>query len=252
MEKAQKDVADADPSKSNIDRRVQSQSKYLDDLRSNLLLLKMPYVLHLSVSPSGDNSYSRKLSKAFFESFSAEHPSVEIKTRDLAADPVPHLDGEAIFAGYTPADQRSPSAAAKYQFRLDLIDEISKAAAIVVDTPMWNWNTPSVLKAYIDQIIIPGVFDTNTKTLAGKPVTLLVACGGAYGEGSWHPEWDHLSPYLTLIFKNLGATDVELIRTEYTLAGVVPGMEGLVGKKEESLVAATAAATQRAKVAFSA
>lgn len=212
----------------------------------------MSYVLHISVSPSGDNSFSRKLSKAFFETFSAEHSSVEVKTRDFATNPIPHLDGEAIFAGYTPADQRSESAAAKHQLRLDLIDEISKASSIVIDTPMWNWNTPSVLKAYIDQIIMPGVFDTNTKTLAGKPVTLLVACGGAYGEGSWHPEWDHLSSYLTVVFKNLGATDIELIRTEYTLAGIVPGMEGLVDKKEESLVAATAAAIQRAKVAFSA
>ena len=155
-------------------------------------------------------------------------------------------------AGYVPADQRTPSAAAKFQARLDLIEEISKASAIVIESPMWNWNVPSALKAYIDQIIVPGVFDTNSKTLAGKTVTLLVACGGAYGEGSWHPEWDFLSGYLKTIFTNLGATDVELIRTEYTLAGVVPGMEGLVDKKEESFTAATAAAAKRAKVAFTA
>lgn len=206
------------------------------------------YILHVTVSPSGDNSHSRKLGQAFLDAFKAGHASVEIKTRDLNANPLPHLDGEAIFAGYTPADQRTPSAAAKYQARLDLIEEISKASAIVIDTPMWNWSIPSALKAYIDQILMPGVFDNHTKPLVGKTVTLLVACGGAYGEGSWHPEWDYLSGYLRHIFQYLGASDVELIRTEYTLAGVVPGMENLVGKKEESSAAAIAAATLRGKV----
>lgn len=50
-----------------------------------------------------------------------------------------------------------------------------------------------------------------------------------------------------MLFKNLGATDVEVIRTEYTLAGVVPGMESLVEKKEASFVAAKEAAQARAK-----
>jgi FMN-dependent NADH-azoreductase len=209
----------------------------------------MSYLLHVTVSPGGDNSYSRKLGQTFLQAFKAEHSSVEVKTRDLNANPLPHLDGEALFAGYTPADQRTPSAAAKHQTRLDLIDEISKASAIVIESPMWNWNVPSALKAYLDQIILPGVFDTSSKSLAGKSVTLLIACGGAYGEGSWHPEWDYLSGYLQVIFKNLGATDIELIRTEYTLAGVVPGMEGLVGKKEESFEAATAAAGRRGQSA---
>lgn len=212
----------------------------------------MPYILHLAVSPNGDNSFSRQVSKSFLDSFSASFPDVEVKTRDLNANPLPHLDGDGIVAGYLPAEARSPAQASKYALRLELIEELKGASAIVIDTPMWNWNVPSVLKAYIDQIVLPGVLDTTTKALAGKTVTALVATGGAYGEGSWHPEWDHLTGYLKVLFTNLGSTDVEVIRTEYTLAGVVPGMEGLVDKKAESLAAAKDAAAARAKTAISA
>lgn len=205
------------------------------------------YVLHITVSPSGENSYSRKLGNSFLETIKATQPNLAVRTRDLSTTPIDHLDGEGIFAGYVAPDQRSPGMVAKHQHRLDLIAEISGADAIVIDTPMWNWNVPSVLKAYIDQIVLPGTFDSNTKSLAGKSVTALVATGGAYGEGSWHPEWDFLTSYLKTSFGILGSTDVEIIRTEYTLAGVVPAMESLIPQKEESYAKATAATIARAR-----
>jgi hypothetical protein len=55
--------------------------------------------------------------------------------------------------------------------------------------------------------------------------------------------------YLKHIFTVLGAEaeDVVIITTEYTLAGIAPGMEELVGKKEESFTEATAAVIKRAE-----
>jgi len=207
------------------------------------------YLLHITVSPSGENSTSKKLAAAFLAKFATIHPTVEIRTKDLSTDPIPHLDGEAIFAGYTPEDQRSASMVEKEKLRQELIAEIVGAEAILIATPMWNWNMPSVLKAYIDQLIYPGKFDTISKSLAGKTVTALVACGGAYGEGSFHPEYDFLTRYIRTVFGNLGSSDVEVIRAEYCLAGVAPGMEDLLPKKEESFQAALAASTARAAAA---
>ena len=112
---------------------------------------------------------------------------------------------------------------------------------------MWNWNVPSVLKAYIDQLILIGVLDVyDHKKLAGKSVTVVIATGGAYGEGSWHPEWDFQSNYLKMIFTNLGAANVEVVRVEYTLAGIVPGMEAQIPKKEESFAHAVETVKARA------
>lgn len=210
------------------------------------------YLLHVTVSPNGDNSFSRQLAKTFVTSFAESYPDVEIRVRDLNANPVPHLTGEDIAASFTPAEARSASQSALVARRMELIDEIKGASAIVLDAPMWNWNVPSVLKAYIDQLVFPGAFDTHSKSLTGKSVTVLLASGGAYGEGSWHPEYDHLTGYLKTIFTVFGSEDVEVIRTEYTLAGVVPGMEGLVDKKAESLAVSKEASSKRAKAAISA
>jgi len=54
----------------------------------------------------------------------------------LNATPVPLLDTEAIYAGYTPEESRSEGMASKYKARMDLIDEIKGASEIIVSTPM--------------------------------------------------------------------------------------------------------------------
>lgn len=132
----------------------------------------------------------------------------------------------------------------KHDDRLALINEFIGAKYVVIATQMWNWGPPSVLKAYIDQLVLPGTLDPYTqKHLAGKSFTSLIASGGSYKDT---PERDFLTGYLTFIAKSLGSDDVAAIRTEFTLAGVKPGFEQLIPKKEESFAAASAAAIDRA------
>ncbi len=108
----------------------------------------------------------------------------------------------------------------KHAIRMELIDEIKSASDIIIATPMWNWSVPSVLKAYIDSIIMPGVLAPGMGLMAGKKFTFLVSQGGAYSEGSGKEEWDYLTGYLVMVAKALGATDVECIFSELGLAGI--------------------------------
>jgi FMN-dependent NADH-azoreductase len=207
----------------------------------------MSSLLHIEVSPGGEHSVSRSISAEFLSAWSAKISGGKIISRDFAKDPIPHLDGEAIFAGYTPEEGRSATAAAKHNFRHELINEITGVDEILVSTPMWNWAIPSVLKAYFDQIIVPGVLDgSGADGLKGKKITFIVAQGGSYAEGAPRHGWDYETGYLKLVASALGSTDVEIILAELTLAGVVPGMESLIPKKEESIAAAKAKAKARA------
>lgn len=211
----------------------------------------MSYLLKIDVSPMGDNSSSLALGASFVSAFSTANPDVEIKVRNLAANPLPHVDGEALTAGYVPEEGRTEGMRTKHQLRLDLIKEISEAKSIVVTTPMWNWSIPSVLKAYIDQIVMPGALDPyGNKKLAGKKVTVLVATGGSYGPDANHPEWDFVTPYMKFIFASLGSEDVQVIRAEFQLAGVAPGMEALIPNKEKSIADGKVAAEARASEAL--
>lgn len=207
----------------------------------------MSTLLHIQVSPMGDNSISFSIAKEFLKAWKEANPSGNIIERNLATNPVPVLDGEAIFADYTPVSDRPESMATKRALRQNLIDEITGVDEIVVSTPLWNWGIPSPLKAYIDQIIIPGVLDgSGANGLAGKKVTAIIAQGGSYKTGSPREGWDYGSGYLELVFTALGSTDVTVVVSEFGLAGVVPGMEDFVDAKQSSIAAAKTAARERA------
>ena len=206
----------------------------------------MSHLLHLEVSPGGEHSISRAISSEFLNAYKASHAGTAVITRDLASNPIPHLDGEAIAAGYTPAESLSDSQKAKHAFRLELIEEIKSADDILVSTPMWNWNVPSVLKAYIDQIIIPGVLygSSADDSLKAKRVTIVVSQGGSYVAGP-RQGWDYETGYLKQVFTALGAKDIEVVLSEFGLAGLVPGMDDFVGAKNDSIAAAKVAAKAR-------
>ena len=200
----------------------------------------MPDLLVIEVSPFGDQAISRAISTEFLVAFKGVNPDAIIVTKDLAIAPVPHLDAEAIRAFRTPEAERSITMQAKLDYRLGLISEVNSAKHILISTPMWNFAVPSVLKAWIDQLIIAG-----SVTVSGK-VTIIIAQGGSYAEGAPRAGWDWESGYLRQLFSGLGATDIEIILSEFGLAGVVPVMAAFIENKVASIAAAKEAARVRA------
>ncbi len=206
----------------------------------------MSTLLHIEVSPWAENSLSRTVSAQYVASWSAANPDGTVITRDLDKTPVPHLDVESLSAGFVAEADRSEPMAAKWGARMYLIEEISGADEILISTPLWNYGIPSVLKAYIDNIVIPGVFDESTATLTGKKVTFVIAQGGSYADGSPKAGWDYASGYLRQFAGAMGATDVEVVTIEFGLAGVVPALEAFIPNKEASIAAGKEAAKNRA------
>jgi FMN-dependent NADH-azoreductase len=206
----------------------------------------MSYLLYVSVSPQGDRSVSRNLANDFLDEYRTKNPDTKVVERDLAVKLVPHLDGETLGASYSPVENHTPSMAEKFKVRMDLINEFKGAKEILVSTPMWNWNVPSVFKAYIDQLIFPGVLGDGTPENSNSAkVTVIAAQGGSYAPGTPREGWDWLTGYLKQVFTQLGSKDVKIILSELNYAGWKPGMENLVGKKEASLAEAKKAIKSR-------
>ena len=61
-------------------------------------------LLYISTSPNGENSASRKVSDYLVSKLK----SSEITNLDLARNPLPHIDGLAISAFFSPAESHSP------------------------------------------------------------------------------------------------------------------------------------------------
>lgn len=74
----------------------------------------MSTLLHIEVSPWAENSLSRAVSAEYVSSWNAANADGTVITRDLDKNPVPHLDVEALSAGFVAEGDRSESMAAKW------------------------------------------------------------------------------------------------------------------------------------------
>ena len=172
-------------------------------------------ILHISSSIFGDNGKSSELAQHFLEQMSARHPDASVTVRDLAKDPVPHLDAETFQANITAADERSEAQQQRAQLGDTLVEELMNTDILVLSVPMYNFGIPSTLKAWIDQVARAG---TTFKYTENGPVGLvkntkayvLGARGGAYAGTSN----DTQTPYLKMFLGFLGITDVEFVLAE--------------------------------------
>lgn len=101
-----------------------------------------------------------------------------------------------------------------------LIQEVEAADVIVIGTPMNNLTVPSVLKAWIDQLLRAG--RTFKSTPAGKmgmlrdrPVFIGIASGGVFtGERANQP--DFLTTYLSVVLASIGLKTVQFLSVQAT------------------------------------
>jgi FMN-dependent NADH-azoreductase len=183
----------------------------------------MATLLKIDSSPMGDRSISRKLTAQFADAWRKSHPSGRVVSRDLSKMTIPTVDGSWVGAVYTPEEGRSPEQHKLLALSDELIAELYAADEIVLGSPMHNFSIPSVLKLWIDQIVRVGkTFSYGEKgpvgLLKNKKMTLLIASGGSYGEGTALASLNFLSPYLRTLFGFMGITDVTIIPAEGTSA----------------------------------
>jgi FMN-dependent NADH-azoreductase len=203
----------------------------------------MPTLLHIDSSIRVDGSRSRALSDRFARNWRQAHPEGSVLYRDLAADPVPHLDLHAFSANMVAEDDRTAAQREARALTEILAGEVLGADEIVIGMPLYNFGPPSTLKAWVDRIVVPGLtVDPGHGGLAGgRPVTVTAARGGGYGPGTPREGWDHRDPWLDHALSSIGLDQVRFIHTELTLARESPAMSGLEELEDQSISDAHAA-----------
>jgi FMN-dependent NADH-azoreductase len=195
----------------------------------------MATLLHIDSSLNGDTSVSRAVTQTFRGTWEQEHPEGTVIYRDLAANPVPHLTGEAYHAQWTPAGDHTPEQQAAFALREELTSELESADAVIIGAPLYNYGIPSSLKAWLDHVIIIGrTAMAEPSTIAGKPVTVVTSRGGSYAPGTPMEGNDYIHPYLTWLLEGALKMEARFIIPELTLAPTTPGMEQLIEKAHAS------------------
>jgi FMN-dependent NADH-azoreductase len=94
-----------------------------------------------------------------------------------------------------------------------IVAELLDADHLVIATPVYNYNVPAALKAWVDHIVRKGMtlgFD-GSGLVTGKKATVLLASGGVYTEGSPIRDRDIAAQYLRLTLNLMGITEVTFI-----------------------------------------
>lgn len=211
----------------------------------------MATLLHLDSSADTVASSSRRLTSAFAQAWIGAGAGNTVIYRDLHATPPPHLPDPALH--WAPAlrldrERPDPAAAAVQD---ELIAELMSADAVVIGVPMYHWNMPSTLKAWIDHIHVLGLtasFAGSAKPLEGKPVALISSSGAAYGPGSPSEGWDKGVPALELVLGSSLGMAVSSIACELTLAPRIPAMAPLRERSEANFDAAARSAAELAEL----
>ena len=164
------------------------------------------------------SSVSRRLTARFADEWKKNHPEGKVTHRDLATTALPLITDD-WGAAYLEESKRTPAQQAYLSTSDELIAEVQAADTIVIGTPMYNFNIPSLLKAWIDLVVRLGktvVYGPQGPRglLIDKKVIVVTARGGAYERGSHTHAYDFQEPYLRHILAFIGLTDVTFIHAE--------------------------------------
>ncbi len=175
----------------------------------------MTTLLQINTSLFAENGQSSKLARDFVASWKARHADGRVVVRDLATQPLPHLDAARFGAFIAPPEARTAEQRAVVAESDALIAELKSAEVIVLGLPLYNFGVPSQLKAWIDHIARAGVTFRYTATgpqglVGGRKLVVFATRGGQY-QGT---PADTQTGFITSFFNFIGIDDIEFVYAE--------------------------------------
>ena len=146
-------------------------------------------ILHIASSARGSASYSNRVAAQVLGELRAREAGATVTVRDLAREPLPHIDDDFVTATKSPTGPQTERQRALLAQSDALVDELLAADVVVIAAPMINFTIPSNLKTWIDNVARAGrTFSYSEKgpqgLVSGKHVILIVSRGGVYGENN--------------------------------------------------------------------
>lgn len=178
----------------------------------------MKTILVVTASARYEGAYSRAMSRLFIEKTKALFPEAVIIERDLTAEPLPAVSEEMLSGFFAKTDALPERVKASLSLSNRLSQELLAADLVVIATPMYNFNVPASLKAWIDLVVRPGVTfekvaDGNLRGLCrGKSAMVLCSMGGCFAEH----HTNLVEPYLKIIADFIGLENMQFAYMEGT------------------------------------
>lgn len=187
----------------------------------------MSKTLIINAHPKVDDtsSYSLGVMNHFLEAYKEFIPeSEELEQINLYSDEVPMID-KTVLSAWEKAGkgEELTSEEQKVTERMtEVLEQFKSAKTYVIVLPLHNFNIPSKLKDYMDNIMIARetfkYTDTGSVGLLkdGRRMLVIQASGGIYTNNDWYTEVEYSHKYLKSMFNFLGIEDYQTIRVQGT------------------------------------
>ncbi|OWT52055.1 MULTISPECIES: FMN-dependent NADH-azoreductase [Bacillus] len=187
----------------------------------------MNKTLIINAHPKVDDtsSVSIKVLNHFLESYKELIPNNEtIEQINLYDDVVPMIDKTVLSAwekqgnGQKLTDEEQKVT----ELMSEILQQFKSANTYVIVLPLHNFNIPSKLKDYMDNIMIARETFKYTETGSvgllkdGRRMLVIQASGGIYTNDDWYTEVEYSHKYLKAMFNFLGIEDYQIVRAQGT------------------------------------
>ncbi|HDR8105470.1 TPA: NAD(P)H-dependent oxidoreductase [Bacillus cereus] len=187
----------------------------------------MNKTLIISAHPKVDDpsSVSIKVLNHFLVSYKELIPNNEtIEQINLYDDVVPMIDKTVLSAWEKQGNrQKLTDEEQKVTERMsEILQQFKSANTYVIVLPLHNFNIPSKLKDYMDNIMIARETFKYTETGSvgllkdGRRMLVIQASGGIYTNDDWYTEVEYSHKYLKAMFNFLGIEDYQIVRAQGT------------------------------------
>lgn len=185
----------------------------------------MPKLLYVTANPKGlEKSKGLQIGETFINTFQIERPDVEITRLDLFSLDFPQMDADLVSArgkvgGYgIPIDQLEEAERLKLTQMHALAEDFKSYDYYVFVSPVWNFGSPAVLKAFLDNLFVHGKTFAFTSEgpkgmLTGKTGIHIQTRGGIYSVGPMK-ELESGDRYLQIALKFLGISMMDTVVAE--------------------------------------
>lgn len=187
----------------------------------------MNKTLIINAHPKVDDpsSVSIKVLNHFLVSYKELIPHNEtIEQINLYDDVVPMIDKTVLSAWEKQGNgQKLTDEEQKVTERMsEILQQFKSVNTYVIVLPLHNFNIPSKLKDYMDNIMIARETFKYTETGSvgllkdGRRMLVIQASGGIYTNDDWYTEVEYSHKYLKAMFNFFGIEDYQIVRAQGT------------------------------------
>ncbi|WP_042348669.1 FMN-dependent NADH-azoreductase [Bacillus massiliigorillae] len=187
----------------------------------------MSKLLIINAHPEFDSTTSVSLNalRDFMNAYQEDHSDEEIIEQiNLYDDYIPQLDKNTFSAW---DKQRNNQLLTDEEQKIitrmnEILQQFKSANKYVISYPLHNFNVPSKLKDYMDNILIARETFKYTENGSvgllydGRSMVVIQGSGGIYTNNDWYTEVEYSHKYLKSMFNFMGIEDYKIMRIQGT------------------------------------